>query len=155
VNLGFIPEMRRMFDRPVGLSDHSIGIYTALASVALGACAIEKHFTLDRTLPGPDQKASIEPGELRELVQGARAVREALGAEKRVWPDEEPVKAMARESVVSLVDIPAGATITDGMVWVKRPGTGIPAKELPSVIGKRATRAIPRDSLVPRDALEG
>lgn len=154
VNLNCIPEMRRRFGRPIGLSDHSIGIYTALASVALGACAIEKHFTLDRNLPGPDQKASLEPEEMRQLTEGVRAIQQALGAEKRIWPGEEPVKAMARESVVSLAAIPAGTRISADMVWVKRPGTGIPAKDLSRVVGRRTRRAIAADALIAWDDLE-
>jgi len=148
INLRVIPNLIKQFKVPVGLSDHSIGIYTALASVALGASVIEKHFTLDRDLPGPDQKASITPGELVELVIGTRAIEKALGDKKIVTQEEMQIRKMARESVVSLVDIPNGAIITQDMVWVKRPGTGIPAKHLNEVIGRKVVKDIKADSLI-------
>jgi N-acetylneuraminate synthase len=146
VNLGLIPKYRKAFNVPVGLSDHSRGIYTALGAVALGACILEKHFTLDRNQKGPDHASSIEPDELKELVIGAKAVYEALGSERRIFPEERQIVSWARESVVSETDIPKGARITDGMVWVKRPGPikgGVPAKYLKKVIGKTARHAIP------------
>lgn len=154
LNLRVIPQMQERFGVPVGLSDHSRGIYTALGAIALGANLIEKHFTIDRNWPGPDQQASIEPDELTDLVRGAKAIHAALGETKTIIDEERPVIAMARESVVSMQTIPAGTTITDEMVWVKRPGTGIPAKELPRVIGRRAQRDIPADTLLSWDDLE-
>ncbi|MDA2916140.1 N-acetylneuraminate synthase family protein [Nitrospinae bacterium AH_259_B05_G02_I21] len=154
INLGVIPQMQERFGVPVGLSDHSLGIYTALGAVALGANLIEKHFTLDRAWPGPDQQASIEPNELAELVTGVQAIHAALGKTKAILAEERPVMARARHSVVSLRPIPAGTRLTDEMVWVKRPGTGIPAKELPQIIGQRARRDIPADTLISWDDLE-
>lgn len=148
VNLHNIPRYRDLFQVPVGLSDHSIGIYTSLGSVALGACVVEKHYTLDKLQSGPDHAVSLEPYELGELVKGCRAVFEARGAVREIFPEEKPIIAWARESVVSVADIPAGATITRDMVWVKRPSPGpgaIPAKELEKVIGRRANKAISRD----------
>lgn len=156
VNLGVIPLLRQRFRCPVGLSDHTEGIYTALGAVALGACVIEKHFTMDRAWMGPDQKASIDQRELGELVRGVRAVRAALGTAKRVTKEEAEARRLARESVVTVADIPAGARIRPDMVWVKRPGTGIPAKDLPEVIGRIARRDIPRDTVVHwRDLRQG
>jgi sialic acid synthase SpsE len=122
--------------------------------VALGAAVLEKHFTLDRNWPGPDQKASIEPHDLEELVRGARAVKAALGSSKEVIADEVPVQRMARESVVALVDMETGTTITGEMIWVKRPGTGIPAREMEKVIGRRVKRAVAADSLLSWEDLE-
>ncbi len=148
INLNVMGHLRERFVVPVGLSDHSTGIYVALASVALGACLIEKHFTLDRDLPGPDQKSSITPEELAELVRGVRAVEKAMGSVKRVTEGELPIQKMARESVVSLVDIPAGTVIGESMVWVKRPGGGIPAKDLYRVIGMRAREDIRANTLI-------
>ncbi|MSO92244.1 MAG: hypothetical protein EXQ86_02445 [Rhodospirillales bacterium] len=148
VNLGNIPRYREMFGVPVGLSDHSVGIYTSLGSIALGACVVEKHFTLDRSWPGPDHKSSIEPYELGELVRGCRAVFEAGGATREIFPEEKEIVAWARESVVSVADIKKGATITAAMVTVKRPSPGpgaIPAKHLDDVIGKTAKAAIACD----------
>jgi len=148
VNLNVIGKLRRKFGIPVGLSDHSVGIYVAIASVALGACVIEKHFTLSRDLPGPDQKISITPNELTELVKGVRAVEKAVGSIKKVTDDELPIQKMARESVVSLVDISKGAVIKENMVWVKRPGVGIPAKYLYKVIGMRAKEDMKANTII-------
>ena len=141
VNLGVIPMYRERYGVPIGLSDHSVGIYTALGAVALGACIVEKHFSLDRTQPGPDHKSSVEPHELRELVTGCRAVWQARGGRREIFPEEKEIVAWARESVVSVVEIPAGTTISPAMVTVKRPSPGagaIPAKDLDQVIGRDA-----------------
>jgi sialic acid synthase SpsE len=151
VNLGMIPRYRELFGAPVGLSDHSRGIYTALGAVALGACVLEKHFTLDRQQPGPDHPVSIEPDELGELVKGADAVFRARGAERAIFPEEREIVAWARESVVSEVAIPRGSVITKEMVWVKRPSPGpgvVPAKDLEKIIGKTAKTDIPKDSQI-------
>ena len=148
VNLGMIQEYMSLFQVPVGLSDHSRGIYTALGAVALGGCLIEKHFTLDKLQKGPDHASSIEPHELAELVGGADAVYRALGNERRVFQEEEQIVAWARESVVSEVPIEKGTKITPEMVWVKRPSPGpgvVPAKDLQKVIGKVAKVNIPKD----------
>ena len=148
VNLGNVPRYRELFDVPVGLSDHSLGIYTSLGAVALGACVIEKHYTLGKLQKGPDHAVSLEPYELGELVKGCRAVFEARGAERSIFPEEQPIIAWARESVVSVKDIAKGATITKEMVWVKRPSPAdgaIPAKDLDKVIGKVARADIAKD----------
>jgi len=148
VNLGVIAIYRERFDVPVGLSDHSPGIYTALGAVALGASLVEKHFTLDQRWPGPDQQSSIEPPELRELVRGVRAIKTALGDAKIVLPEEAAVQQMARESVVTLVDLQPGSIVAPEMVWVKRPGTGIPARDLDRVIGRRVKRPVRANTLL-------
>lgn len=148
VNLHNIPRYRELFDIPVGLSDHSLGIYTSLGAVALGACIVEKHYTLNKLQSGPDHAVSLEPYELGELVKGCRAVFAACGAEREIFPEEQPIIAWARESVVSVTDIPAGAVISRDMVWVKRPSPGpgaIPAKDLDKVIGRTARTAIAKD----------
>lgn len=154
VNLRVIDILRKRFNLPVGISDHSVGIYTALAGVALGACVIEKHFTISRDWPGPDQKASITPDELKELVKGVRAIEKALGSTKKITDDELPIQRMARESVVSLIDIPKGTSIKESVVGVKRPGTGIPAKYLDKVIGMRAQKDIKADTTIKWSDLE-
>ncbi|HMZ56158.1 MAG TPA: N-acetylneuraminate synthase family protein, partial [Nitrospira sp.] len=136
---------------PVGLSDHSRGIYTGIGAAALGACVIEKHFTLDRQQPGPDHPVSIEPDELSELVKGVDAVFRGRGADRQIFPEEQEIVAWARESVVSEVAIPRGTVITKGMVWVKRPSPGpgvVAAKDLTQVIGKVAKIDIPKDSQI-------
>ncbi|MBI2846550.1 MAG: N-acetylneuraminate synthase family protein, partial [Chloroflexi bacterium] len=96
LNLRVINKLREKFGVPIGISDHSVGIYTVLAAVVLGACVIEKHFTIDRNWPGPDQKASINPQELGELVRGTRAIEKALGDVKRVTSEEAEIQRMAR-----------------------------------------------------------
>ncbi len=151
VNLGVIPLYAERYSVPIGLSDHSIGIYTSLGAVALGACIIEKHFSLDRTLPGPDHKSSIEPQELRELTRGCRAVWEAQGSSREIFPEEREIVAWARESVVSVKAIAKGSVVTRETVAVKRPSPGpgaIPAKSLDEVIGKTAQTDIPADQQI-------
>lgn len=139
VKLGAIEALRARFDCPVGLSDHSIGIYTALGAVAKGACVLEKHFTLSRAWPGPDQRLSLEPAELRDLVRGADAIHQALGADKAVLARERPVAGFARASVVVIRPVAAGERLTEANLWVKRPGDGeIPAKDFTRVLGKTA-----------------
>jgi sialic acid synthase SpsE len=148
VNMGMIPKYEKEFQIPVGLSDHSRGIYTSLGAVALGACVIEKHFTLDKMRKGPDHPSSIEPYELGELTKGARAVFEARGSVRKIFDEEKQIVAWARESVVSEKKIPKGTKITEDMVWVKRPSPGpgvVPAKDLTKVIGKVAKEDIPKD----------
>lgn len=154
VNLGVIRHLGDRYNVVVGHSDHTPDIHTCFAAVALGAKLIEKHFILDRRLPGPDQSVSIEPYELNQLVQGIRRIEEALGDEKTIHDLEAPIRAWARRSVVSLVDIPEGASIRPEMVWTKRPGTGIPAKYLEDVVGRRARRFIPADHLITWDELD-
>jgi N-acetylneuraminate synthase len=148
VNLGVIPMYRERYGVPIGLSDHSVGIYTALGAVALGACIIEKHFSLDRTQPGPDHMSSVEPDELCELVKGCRAVWEARGSKREIFPEEREIVAWARESVVSVTEIPAGTEIVPSMVSVKRPSPGegaVAAKDLEQVIGRSAKVSIAPD----------
>ena len=146
INLGVIEKYYDIFDIPVGLSDHSIGIYTALGAVAKGACIIEKHITLDKKMPGPDQKLSLEPHELSELVKGCQAVKLALGKTKKILQSEKPVLRFARESVVSKTTILKGEKFTNKNLTTKRPATGsIPAKDFFSILGKKARRTIPKD----------
>ncbi len=148
LNIKFINVLQREFRIPVGFSDHSTGIYPSLAAVALGACVIERHFTTDRNLPGPDQKASLTPAEFAEMVKGIRIVEKVLGNTRVVTPEEQEIQKMARESVVSQVDIPQGTILKRDMVWVKRPGTGIPAKDLDKVIGRKSKVHIKANSLI-------
>lgn len=138
VNLRVMATLRERFRVPVGLSDHTEGIAIPIAAAALGAQIIEKHFTLDRSLPGPDHKASIEPQELSAMVTSIRNVEEALGVpEKRRQPSEEDTARVARRSVVAAVNIAAGEKLTKEKLAIKRPGTGIPPKELPNVVGRK------------------
>ena len=154
VQLGCIPALKQKYRVPVGFSDHTLDAFMAIAAVALGANLFEKHFTTSRTLPGPDQQGSMEPKELAEIVRGIRAVEQASGATKQIQPGEQDVRNMAHHSVVSIAAIPAGATIGAGDVWAKRPGTGIPARQLDEIVGRVAARAIPKDHLVSWDDLQ-
>jgi N-acetylneuraminate synthase len=156
VNLGLIHKYKSIFKIPVGLSDHSRGIYTSLGAVALGATVIEKHFTLDKMQKGPDHPSSIEPYELGELVKGAKAIYKASGNKKKIHPEEEQIIAWARESVVAEVDINAGEIITPDMIWVKRPSPSpgvVPAKNYNDVINRRALKNIREDTQIKWDDL--
>jgi N,N'-diacetyllegionaminate synthase len=149
INLRAMLTMRQAFGLPVGYSDHTVGVSVAVAAVALGACVIEKHFTLDRSLPGPDHRASLEPDELRAMVRSIRDVEAALGdGIKRPAVNELGTARVARKSVVSQIDIPSGATITAEMLAIKRPGTGIPPRDVTRVIGRTARVAIPADTVL-------
>jgi N,N'-diacetyllegionaminate synthase len=149
VNLRAMQTMANAFHVPVGLSDHTQGSEAALAAVALGASVIEKHFTLDRSLPGPDHKASLEPGELNALVQSIRIVESALGdGLKRSTSVEQDVKRVARRSIVSRQTISSGTVITRELIAFKRPGTGIAPSEFAKVIGRKAARTIVADTLI-------
>lgn len=141
VNLLAMPTLGREFGVAFGYSDHTPGIEVSLAAVALGARVIEKHITLDRSLPGPDQKASIEPGELRRLVEGARNIAAALGsAEKRVTSSERANMDVARKSIVAVTYINKGEIITEDMIAARRPGTGLSPMAWPRVVGTAAIR---------------
>lgn len=156
VNLGMIPRYMDMFHVPVGSSDHTRDAYTGIGAVALGACCVEKHFTLDKMAPGPDHASSLEPHELGQLVRGARAVFEAMGSERRIFEEEEQIVAWARESVVSVAPIAAGEAIGADKVWVKRPSPGdgvVPARDLARVIGRVAATDIPADTQIRWDQL--
>ncbi len=157
VRLGGVTELRDAFpDLPIGLSDHSLNIWTCLGAVALGASILEKHFTISRSWPGPDTPISIEPGELRDLIEGSNAVWQARGGGKTRLPDEQPVIDFAYATVVTTAPIKAGEAFGDANTWVKRPGTGpIPADRLPEVIGKIATRDLPTDTHVQPGDVDG
>jgi N-acetylneuraminate synthase len=153
INLGVINQLHEKFGLIIGHSDHTPDIYTCFGAVAKGAKLLEKHIILDRRQPGPDQSVSIEPYELYQLVQGVRRIEEALGSNKTLQELERPIRAWAHRSVVSLVDIAKGQMIKPEMVWTKRPGTGIPAKNLEKVIGKTAKMDIPANHLISWDEL--
>ncbi len=149
VNLRAMATMAQAFQVPVGYSDHTIGNQVAFASVALGACVLEKHFTLSRDLPGPDQKASIEPQELAELVRGIRVVEAAIGnGRKEPAASEAASSAMARRSLVAAATIPAGAVLTESLVTTRRPGTGLPPNMRGQVVGRMARVLIPEGTVI-------
>ncbi|MBI2870722.1 MAG: N-acetylneuraminate synthase [Candidatus Omnitrophica bacterium] len=154
VNLRVMHSMRSVFAVPVGFSDHTQGIEVALAAVALGACVIEKHFTLDRTMPGPDHRASLAPDELRALVTSIRNVESALGdGNKRPRASEMDVRAVARRSIVAARVLRAGTRLAERDLTLKRPGTGLASKDMPSVIGRVTRRALAKDELLDWSAL--
>ena len=155
VNLRFIPVLAERYGVLVGHSDHTPDLWTALGAVAVGAVLVEKHFTLDRSLRGPDSHISLEPHELAQLVDGIRKLEAALGDEKRVHEDEAVVRAWAHHSVVAVHDVAAGERLAADDVAVKRPGTGIPAKHLDDVIGRVAARDIAADTSLHWEDLAG
>lgn len=168
VNLKAMVTLKKEFNLPVGYSDHTEGINVSLAAIALGACMIEKHFTLDRNLPGPDHRASLEPKELKEMINGIRNIEkrltggerseniikelnivEALGdGVKRPNLSEIEVAKVARKSIVAAVDIKKDQVIKENMLKIKRPGTGIKPKFLDKIIGKTAKEDIKKDELI-------
>ena len=151
INLAMLPLYKERYGVVVGHSDHSPSIYTALGAVAFGANILEKHFTLDRGQPGPDHQVSIEPHELYELVKGTRAIEAAAGNSKRIFEREREIRAWAHHSVVTLAPIVKGVVFDEANVWVKRPGVGIPAKKLASVMGRRAARDLPANALLAQE----
>ena len=154
VNLRVMETFRNRYGVLVGYSGHERGISVSEAAAALGACAIERHFTKDRTLPGPDHAASLEPQGLQKLIRDIRQIEMALGSgEKTISPAELPVRARLGKSVVAAQPIAAGMVITAEMLMAKSPGDGIPANQLDNVIGRVARVDVPRDVVIPRDAL--
>ena len=155
VNLNVIGNMKREFPKAViGHSDHTPDLYTCYAAVALGASIIEKHVILSKQTPGPDQTVSIDFEDLHRLVDGIRKIELALGSEKVVHRNEEPIREWAFRSIVALRDIAQGEVITQDMIWSKRPGTGIPSHRMQEVIGKRAKRDITGNTLIKWEELE-
>jgi len=152
INLRAMNTLKQAFGFPVGYSDHTLGIEVPLAAVALGAVVIEKHFTLDRNLPGPDHRASLEPDELKEMVTNIRNVEQALGSSvKQPSGEEKRNREVCRRSLVAAVDIPQGAIITDDMLAAKRPGTGISPRHVKALVGRKVVVSIKKDELITWD----
>lgn len=149
VNLRAMLTLKEELGIPVGYSDHTQGIEVPIAAVALGAVIIEKHFTLDRDMEGPDHKASLEPEELRQMVTAIRHIEEALGSrEKKPSPSEEKNIAVARKSIVAAKDIKMGEVFTEENLTAKRPGNGINPMRWEEVLGKKAIRDFAEDELI-------
>ncbi len=149
VNLKAMETLRSAFGTKVGYSDHTKGIEVAIAAVAMGASVIEKHFTLDRNLPGPDHVASLEPDELKRLVDSIRNIENAIGhSEKRVSASERKNIWVARKSIVAACDIKRGEVLTTDNLTVKRPGSGITPMRWDEVIGRTAIRDFSKDELI-------
>lgn len=149
VNLRAMLTLKEKFGCEVGYSDHTQGIEVPIAAVAMGATVIEKHFTLNRNMEGPDHKASLEPQELKEMVTAIRNIEHALGK-----PDKTPSAseisniAVARKSIVALTDIKIGETFTEANITTKRPGTGINPMRWTEILGRKAIRDFKKDELI-------
>lgn len=144
VRLGALQDLKKNFPKAIiGLSDHSLGIYTSLGAIALGASVIEKHFTSSMEWKGPDIPISITPSQLKELILGSNAIKEALGGEKEILIEEKPTIDFAYACVVSIKAIKKGETFTNNNIWVKRPGTGeIMAADFNKLLGNKARNNI-------------
>lgn len=151
VNLRAMDTLSAAFGLPVGYSDHTLGIEVSIAAVARGASVIEKHFTLDRTLPGPDHVASLEPAELKQMVIAIRNVEQALGSNRKQPSAQEITnRTVARRSVVAAHDIKKGEILTHAVLTSKRPGTGISPIDIWSLVGHPARRDYRADEMIER-----
>jgi len=149
INLRAMATMREAFGLPVGYSDHTAGLEIALAAIALGACIVEKHFTLDRSLPGPDHQASIEPYQLKALAAAAKNIAAAFGdGEKKPAASELDMRQLARKSLVATRDIAAGSTLQASDLAAKRPGSGLSPARIDSVVGRTLKNDLAEDDLL-------
>ena len=149
VNLRAMLSIQTEFGVEVGYSDHTLGTEVAIAAVALGAKVIEKHFTLDRNMSGPDHKASLEPDELTRMVAGIRSIEKALGdGNKVITQNELQNRDVARKSIVASRDIQVGEVFTESNLTAKRPGTGISPMEWDEIIGTKAKQSYVKDDLI-------
>jgi len=157
VRLGALEQLGGAFpDAVLGLSDHSLGNYTCYASVPFGARILEKHFTVDKFWPGPDVSISIDPEELRQLIEGSRAIHQALGGGKDILPEEQSTIDFAYASVVTTGAVATGEVLSAQNIWVKRPGLGgIPAKEFERILGHRAVRPLDKDVQIGWEDIDG
>lgn len=155
VNLRTMTALAERFGRPVGYSDHCLGPECCLAAISLGASVIEKHVTLDRTLPGPDHQASADMAEFDSMIRSIRLIETALGsADKTVSPAEDAIRRMARKSVVSTRALEPGHVLTAGDLCFKRPGTGLSPMERDRIIGRRLARAMEADRVLTAEDLD-
>jgi sialic acid synthase SpsE len=154
VNLRAMDALAARCGCPVGFSDHTLGIEIALAAAARGAAIIEKHLTLDKALPGPDHRASLDPAEFAAMVRAIRAVESALGdGTKRPMPSELDTRRVARKSLVAARPLRAGARLAAGDIVIKRPGTGISPADLDKAIGRPLARDLEADEVIGWEAL--
>jgi N-acetylneuraminate synthase len=144
MNLRTIPHLAAAFDLPVGLSDHSLGFAIPVAAVALGACIVEKHFTLSRSMPGPDSAFSLEPREFRAMVEAIREAERALGSVSYDVTRREAASRVFRRSLFVVRDLKAGEVFSEENVRSIRPGNGLHTRHLDEVLGRRAARDIAR-----------
>ena len=144
MNLRTIPHLAEAFGVPVGLSDHTLGIAVPVAAVALGACIVEKHFTLSRDIPGPDSAFSLEPHEFKEMVEAIRTVEKALGEVSYEVTEHESASRLFRRSLFVVKDMKTGEVFTEENVRSIRPGYGLHTRHLNDILGRRAVRDIQR-----------
>jgi len=155
VNLRVMDTLKEEFALPIGYSDHTAGILVPVAAVARGACVIEKHITLDRTLPGPDHAASLEPDEFKQMVSSIQDTESALGdGKKQLQSCETQIRDIVRKSIVAAKKIPPGIRITEDMLAIKRPGTGIEPKYLNRLVGKSMICGIKKDTIITWDMVQ-
>lgn len=151
-NLRAMNTLKKEFDVPVGYSDHTLGVVIPVVAVAMGASVIEKHFTMNKKLPGPDHSSSLEPDELKEMIKQIRTVEIAFGSEeKKPVESELELQKVVRRSIVARMDISQGTLITTEMLNIKRPGTGLAPKRISEIAGKRAKKDIIKDELITFD----
>jgi N-acetylneuraminate synthase len=150
VGLNILGEMRTRYGLPAGLSDHTVTIFASLAAVVLGACVIERHFTLSRKMYGPDPAFSLEPHDFLQLVEGIRAIEASLRhpVDKDDLSDVGEMKAIFQKSIVTARDLPAGTILTSEDLTTKKPGTGCPPRRLPEMIGRRTACFLPKDTML-------
>jgi N-acetylneuraminate synthase/N,N'-diacetyllegionaminate synthase len=149
VNLKAIQTLKLIFKLPVGYSDHTQGIIAPIAATALGARVIEKHFTLSKNLPGPDHKASLDPNELKKMIDSIRETEKILGKGiKKPVKSEMEIRRILRTSIVANIDIPKETVITERTLTIKRPGIGLTPKYMKKIIGKKAKKNIKKDELI-------
>jgi N-acetylneuraminate synthase len=155
VNLLAMKTMQKELDCLVGYSDHTLGLTVPIMAATLGAVVIEKHFTLDRNMPGPDHKASLEPDELKSMVHSIREVEEALGeAEKRPTKGERKIMSLVRKSILAGRDLTKGDLIERDMLAFKRPGDGLDPRLIEKVVGKRLKKRVKKDAKINLSDLE-
>jgi len=148
-NLATIPYLKNTFNIPVGFSDHTTGIEISLAAVALGACVIEKHFTLDKNMEGPDQKLSLDPSELSNLSKGISRIEQSIGTPRStIIKSEEKFRDNMRKSIGSTQDIPPNTIIKRSMISLFRPGIGISPSMIPNIVGRKTKKMIKKGSLL-------
>jgi len=149
INLRAMATLKNEFQVVVGYSDHSVGYFMPIAAVVAGASVFEKHFTLDKSLPGPDHRSSLDPRELATLIKDIRTTEIIMGTwEKKPGESEYENRGKLRKSIVSRVDIPRGTVITEDMLAIKRPGTGLAPKYWEKVVGSQAKADIPQDKII-------
>ena len=149
LNLNNLVTLSNCFEYPIGFSDHTMDLHFSIAAVAMGACIIERHFTLDQNMDGPDHHASLNPEQLTDLVRIIREIEKSKGSfiKKPVNTEKESIKNM-RRSIVAEVEIPEDTIITENMVELKRPATGLSPKYLNIIIGRKAKRLIHKDEMI-------